>query len=1499
MSKRSVAFLVLLSTAFAFQAREAAGFAILYVDDDQALPATADGTTWSKAYKDLRLAIQKATTQPATFPEIRVAGGRYPTTQSTTQPSESFHLLKLVAIRGGYRGLSDLPNADTRDVDANVSILTGDIDGDGLLDDDNAVVVVDARQPNSSATDNTAVLDGFTITGGNGGAPVAIGENEYSAGAGLYCPGTERTGTASSPFITNCLFIGNRTKRPGHPQRGGGLFVGVNSNLNISGCTFIDNEAGDGGGVYMMTPGTSFSMARCTFIKNKADEAGGGAVFILAETGSSPVPFINCVFRRNESLKAEGGAIFAGLTNSRELRIINGLFDRNFSVKSGGGIYAESSSTLNLVNCTLSGNRSTVAQGGGVFVNNSTATLVNCILRGNESIDSGLFDKQLATNFIAITLNYSHVEGCASCGGTGNSGGDPKFVNASAGNLHLKSDSPCKDAGDNSSYTSAGGGVDLDGHTRPASTSQPVDRGPYEIGAAINSDCNNNGIDDKCETNCGAMGCSGVPGCGTAPDCDHNDVPDVCDIAADRSLDCDGDGVMNACESPPFVDCNRNCRVDSADITCGGNNTCDDLAGSFDCNGNGVPDECEFVQPLVATTTDDFNRGTKINLNTGAGGLLQRNTADATKPLPYLWVPTQKPGSNIVRINTAAAASTQPTTIPVLGEYRASPSHHIDESPSLVPVVATPERVAVDLDGSVWAGDKDDNFNNQGAVVKIGSVMGGTRVNANGALDPHGQYLKAPFKYCTCEDRDGDGLIKTSRGYGDALPWENIDGRDDNGGVENAEDECIIRYSRVSGTEVRLVAIDRQNNVWVGGSLNHEHQKLNGFSGAVEAGTGFNPGIGGGGGLVDCQNYVWATSSDGSNVLWFDPSDLEHSHTVQVPSTGTGIDLLGNLWFTRGLNLIPGEVRRVKPNWEVGDGHDTGGSGGTTGICIAPSDGNIWVANSGNSNGSDVSRLNSTATVVRKVISVGTSGGEEPTAISIDAAGKVWTACYNTSSVVRIDPGADTDGLGKVDLTVDLNTPTGPDCLGDMTGMVALQTSATGTWSIVHDGVDPGIEWGCVRWNTENCASPPIPFGTSLDVSVRAAEKRLALTTQPYTEDVPNGASLSGLVGRFVEVRVRFHGTCPEASFATPVLCDLEIRPVVSCVKGNCNHDAFNKINGDDIQPFVRALLGATTCLFDICPADMNNNGTVTSADIPCFLNKLVNPNGVDSCSGYNACGQLEAPSPRSGDCNTNGTPDDNDIAAGTSQDCNNNFIPDECDIAAGDPDGDGHVSNDVDANGVPDECQTDCNHNSVPDAKDIAVATSNDVNSNGVPDECEKDCNHNSIPDSWDISQHTSADCNANGIPDSCESDCNSNGVPDDCDIDPTDPDGDSVVYPDCNNSSLPDECDFNLSLHPSYDCNENGIPDECDIASEYSTDTNTNGIPDECDYILGRAGGTEGQSEFDAEAAWLEFYEWEITEHDALMEMYPADRFQATLDKLYELGLPEAIPWAHVATP
>jgi hypothetical protein len=67
--------------------------------------------------------------------------------------------------------------------------------------------------------------------------------------------------------------------------------------------------------------------------------------------------------------------------------------------------------------------------------------------------------------------------------------------------------------------------------------------------------------------------------------------------------------------------------------------------------------------------------------------------------------------------------------------------------------------------------------------------------------------------------------------------------------------------------------------------------------------------------------------------------------------------------------------------------------------------------------------------------------------------------------------------------------------------------------------------------------------------------------------------------------------------------------------------------------------------------------------------------------------------------------------------------------------------------------CITDCNSNGYPDDSDIANGTSADQDTNGIPDECEfVDCNQDGIADSEQVASGQLPDYDGNNIPDCCD---------------------------------------------------------------------------------------------------------------------------------------------------
>ena len=200
-------------------------------------------------------------------------------------------------------------------------------------------------------------------------------------------------------------------------------------------------------------------------------------------------------------------------------------------------------------------------------------------------------------------------------------------------------------------------------------------------------------------------------------------------------------------------------------------------------------------------------------------------------------------------------------------------------------------------------------------------------------------------------------------------------------------------------------------------------------------------------------------------------------------------------------------------------------------MAVTPINNHVWVANSGYDT---VTRLDNDGNVISVI-----DTGDQPTGVAVDAAGKVWATNMGLSNAVRIDPNAGPDGLGAVDLTVDLGQDAWPYNYSDMTGAVVVgSTSPQGIWTVIQDSQTPGFEWGRIIWNTEPEGNEP--SGTAIVVEARAADTEAGLGGQAF-QSVSNG-ELFSMFGRFIEVRVTLKAS---PSGISPVLSDIRIQPHV------------------------------------------------------------------------------------------------------------------------------------------------------------------------------------------------------------------------------------------------------------------------------------------------------------------------------------------------------------------
>ena len=422
-----------------------------------------DGESWPTAYNFLQDALTDPNLEPGD--NIRVADGTYRPDQNAADPcgsdnvGDTFKLEDGVGLYGGYAGFG-APDPDERKVETYETILTG-----ALNDDYNSLHVVTGT--NTSAT---AVIDGFTITGGS-----ATG----TSGGGMY-------NRNASPTVVNCLFRGNSTT-----AYGGGMY-NRDASPELIDCTFTGNWAtsNDGGGLYNRS--SNPKITNCTFIQNSALNHGGA---IYNYDNSNP-KITNCRFTGNSSTN-NGGAMY---NDSTDPQVENCTFSGNYA-NIGGAMY-NSYAEPKVTNCTIAGNWA-ILNGGGMYSNDGTQTVTNCIFWANEDSSELVRLAQIQGGSPQVT--YSCIQDdnpndllvpfdCLDCNNIDdnpmfvrdpNAGGDGWGVgdNDDYGDLHLLPGSPSIDASNNNVVDP--NSTDLDGNPRIVDGNDDgivvVDMGAYEF----------------------------------------------------------------------------------------------------------------------------------------------------------------------------------------------------------------------------------------------------------------------------------------------------------------------------------------------------------------------------------------------------------------------------------------------------------------------------------------------------------------------------------------------------------------------------------------------------------------------------------------------------------------------------------------------------------------------------------------------------------------------------------------------------------------------------------------------------------------------------------------------------------------------------------------------------------------------------------------------------------------------------------------------------------
>lgn len=454
---------------------------------------------------------------------------------------------------------------------------------------------------------------------------------------------------------------------------------------------------------------------------------------------------------------------------------------------------------------------------------------------------------------------------------------------------------------------------------------------------------------------------------------------------------------------------------------------------------------------------------------------------------PYIWVANSGEGT-ISKLRVSDGAE--------LGRYRTGPGN------------GNPSRTTVDQDGNVWVGNRNNN-----TITKVGLL-----------------------EFGQCVDRNGDGAITTSTGGTDVKDWSGTFG--DGLGATNAADECILLHVALTAPgvttpfDIRTVAIDPQNNVFVGGFSQSSLFKVDGRTGAilkaVDSPLMLQSHYGG---VVDKAGNLWSMSSGSGKVQKIN-ADMTTAELIDIGHTGygIGIDKFGKIWTTE----YGTRFSAFDPADPVGTLKVFSQTNSFAAQGIASDDnGDIFIAGSlgGNIVGHYRQTFDTSGAWTGAEFVANYTVGSGPTGVAVDSVGAVWATNNNDSTVSRITLAAD-----PANAVVD-TFPVGqsPYNYSDMTGRVVRTiTNRQGTWEATFDGGEADFAWTKIVWTFAQA----LPDKTAATFEIKTANDKVSLGALDYVE-VQNDTELTGVVGRYLKLRVRLTS---ESDSVTPEVASIGIK---------------------------------------------------------------------------------------------------------------------------------------------------------------------------------------------------------------------------------------------------------------------------------------------------------------------------------------------------------------------
>lgn len=344
----------------------------------------------------------------------------------------------------------------------------------------------------------------------------------------------------------------------------------------------------------------------------------------------------------------------------------------------------------------------------------------------------------------------------------------------------------------------------------------------------------------------------------------------------------------------------------------------------------------------------------------------------------------------------------------------------------------------------------------------------------------------------------------------------------------------VILSVRV-GDAPRALAIDANNHVWVGASVDDEVWEIDGDTGQCYRGDGCpNP-------AIPVTDFPYGAVVDQDGTLWVAHNKVPTGQPDQVTriDTRTGqvmgvhgpylrgscnglygiaVDQLGDVWLggfeCNDVVKVSGKTGEMIGAYPVGGQHSRG--------VAVDLDGNVWVATSGTNT---VTKINGATGALLATVGVGGA----PIGVAVDAYGHVWSVNHGANSVTKVN------GLKGTTAATDVGSR--PYSYSDMMGLalrtITLRNQAVASWRTVVDAESERARFTSVQWTAE------LPSNTTFSVRVRCAADEAGLESVTFGPEMFAPGELSCAEGqRFLELEARFTAVGTSAS---PVLRDLTV----------------------------------------------------------------------------------------------------------------------------------------------------------------------------------------------------------------------------------------------------------------------------------------------------------------------------------------------------------------------